>query len=181
MIESERAFVSAVAQIVPVLLLALVVEARVFKFTHADALPSIKQARIDLHNSMSRFEYWGWRVLVGLRRWGIGISLSIALVSMLTFVEVAALWLLARDVAPNEQLANGMIAMVAVGAFAAGVLPVYSQLIHRNVQISNLEIEVQSAIDARLKEQDAARAQAEQAASTRRGWRRFFSRRRTML
>lgn len=180
MIESERAFVSAVAQIVPVLLLALVVEARIFKFTHADALPSVKQARIELHNSMSRFDYWGWRTLVGLRRWGIGISLSVALVTMLTFVEVVALWLLARDLAPNEQLANGMIAVVATGAFAAGVLPVYGQLVHRNVQLNNLEIEVQTAVDARLKEQHAARARAEQTASKRRGWRRFFSRRRTM-
>lgn len=178
MIESDRAFISAVAQIVPVLLLALVVEARVFRFTRADALPSIKQARIDLHNSMSRFEYWGWRTFVGLRRWGIGISLSIALVTMLTFVEVVALWLLARDVAPNEQLANGMIVVIAVGAFAAGVLPVYGQLVHRNVQLSNLDLEVQTAVEAKLKEQADAQTRAELAASQRRGWRRVFSWRR---
>ncbi len=170
---------ATIAQIVPVLLLALAVEARLFKFTYADALPSVKQARTDLRKSMTAFEYWGWRTLVGFRRWGLGLSLSLALVGTLAAGEVAALWLLAKDVAPSAQTANGLIIAVGIGCLAAGVLPVYNQLVHRNVQLSNLEIEVQVAVDAKLKEQEAAQAQAEQAASTRHGWRRIFSRRRT--
>lgn len=56
MSEAERVFIATVAQIIPVLLLALVVETRFLRFTHADALPSFKHARKELREGMLGFD-----------------------------------------------------------------------------------------------------------------------------
>lgn len=179
MSEAERTFVATVAQIVPVLLLALVIETRLFRFTHADALPSVKLARRALRDDMSRFDYWGWRTLTAFRRWGVGISSSLSLAGLLAVVEVSTLYLLAYDQPATSGVSNLLIIGVSIGVLAVGVLPVLGVIVRRNVELSTLELEVQRAVEEK-QERDAQveRARiASHAAFASRPWARWFRRR----
>ncbi|MBP2378940.1 hypothetical protein JOF42_002435 [Microbacterium phyllosphaerae] len=169
--ESDRTFVATVAQIVPVLLLALVVEARVFKYTHADALPSLRKAREDLRQSMPWAVYWGWRLHTALRRWGVGIVITSALAGSLVVVEVAALLLLARDRAPSNTLTLFFVIVIGAGAISAGLIPIWNQIIERNAALIALEQEVEQAmIETRAREAAEARRLAEAAVKERQPW-----------
>lgn len=179
MSEAERAFVTTVAQIVPVLLVALVVENRFFRFTHADAIPSIKHARQSLRGGMSRFDYWGWRTLTAFRRWGLGISLSLSLAGLLAVVEVLTLYLLAHDRPATGGVINFLIIGVTIGVLAVGVLPVLGVIVRRNVELSTLEVELQQTVEAK-RERDAEDERARAALLVARAkprWGRWFSRR----
>ncbi|WP_454301821.1 hypothetical protein [Salana multivorans] len=180
MSEAERVFIATVAQIVPVLLLALVVEARVFRFTHADAVPSFKHARHELRERMSRFDYWGWRVLTSFKRWGIGILLSLGLGMILAAVEVLALYLLAHDLPAPGGMDNLLIGGTTIGVLGVGVVPVLGVIVRRNVELSQLELEVQQALEAKRErdaEEERARAAVHAARARRRPWTRWFTRR----
>lgn len=179
MSEAERAFIATVAQIVPVLLLALVVETRFFRFTHADALPSFKHTRQELREGMSGFDYWGWRTLTSFRRWGVGVSLSLGLVVILAAVEVFALYLLAHDLPPTGGVNSLLIGGITIGVLAVGVLPVLGVIVRRNVELSQLELEVQQAVEAKRErdaEEERARAAVHAARSRRPWWIRWFTR-----
>ncbi|WP_159499403.1 hypothetical protein [Microbacterium sp. 18062] len=180
MSEVERVFIATVAQVVPVLLLALVVETRFFRFTHADAIPSVKDARQALHEDMSGFDYWGWRTLTSFRRWGLGISLTSGLVVVLAAVEVFALYLLAHDLPVTGGVSNLLIGGITIGVLAVGVLPVLGVIVRRNVELNQLELEVQRAVEAKRKrdaEEERARAAMQAARSRRRRWICWFPRR----
>lgn len=179
MSEAERAFIATAAQIVPVLLLALVVETRIFRFTHADALPSFKHVRQELRAEMSGFEYWGWLTLTSLRRWGVGAALNLGLVLILALVEVVALNLLAYDLPPTGGVSSLLIGGITAGVLAVGVLPMLGVIVRRNVELTQLELEVQRAVAAereRGAEEERARAAMHAAQSKRPRWIRWFNR-----
>ncbi|KZE89101.1 hypothetical protein [Microbacterium sp. TNHR37B] len=171
MSESDRAFIATVAQVIPVLLLTLVVEARLFKFTRADALPGVPQARKELRAAMSKFDYWGWRTFVGIRRQGVLLTVAIVLATGLVVGMVACLNLLSQDVAPPMAGKTWLILIVSAAVTFLALGPLFGQIVSRNVHLSELEMEVTQALTAE-REREAAVANADvKAQQIWRGWR----------
>ncbi|MDR7111425.1 sensor histidine kinase YesM [Microbacterium trichothecenolyticum] len=158
---------ATVAQIAPVLLLALVVESRFFRFTYADAVPSSRVARRAIRKEMPFVDYWSWRAFTAGRRWGLGVIASSALVMLLAISVMLALILLGRDESPSTATTTFFIISLTAGALAAGVLPMHGQIVQRNMQLGQLEDELAAAIQEKERRELAQReSEAELAAQS---------------
>lgn len=146
MSEAERTFLTTVTQIIPVLLLALVLEARLFRFGFEDALPAVKDARKELRSELHPAIYGLWRFRMAYRRWGISTILHAGLAGLLAFAEIAGLVSLARD-APLSDRAQGLyIAALGAGIVFVAVKPLLNKIIEQNVQLVQLEAEVNARV-----------------------------------
>lgn len=136
-------------QIIPVLLLAVVIEARLFKFSHADAIPGVKAARAELRKTMNPVIYWMWRAWTAYRRNGVSTTINMALAGGLASAEIIGLVLLAYD----REFASGgktwFVVVVGIGVVMVAVKPVYDQLIRQNVQLVEMERDLVQAMAAK--------------------------------
>jgi hypothetical protein len=144
--EADSNFASTSLQIIPVLLLALVIEGRAFRFEYSDAIPAVKEARAELRKSMHPIVYWLWRARVAYRRAGISLVVNIGIAALLVTAELTGLLLFAYDQPLDGRVRAGLIAAIAAGLLLVAIKPLFDQLIRQNVELAKLEDDVRKAI-----------------------------------
>lgn len=159
MTEADRDFLSVVVQIVPVLLLTAVIEARLFRFEMSDAVPGVKAARTEARERMHPVVYLGWRARAAYRRSGISTLTILLLVAVLATMELAGLWLLASDQHLPLNRKYAFVFGILVAVLFLGVKPVFQKIVDQNVQLVELEERVRLAVEQE-RAQDAPRSTA---------------------
>jgi hypothetical protein len=142
MSEADRAFLATVVQIIPVLLLALVIEARLFTFKHADAIAGVKEAREGIRQTMHPVIYWLWRFRTGYRRNGVSTLINVVLAGGLAVSEFIGLAYLAYPSPLGPGARSALVLAVSAGLIAVALKPVFEQIVRQNVQLVELEREV---------------------------------------
>jgi hypothetical protein len=152
MSDDDRAFLTTAIQIIPVLLLAMVIEARLFQFTTADAIPGVKEARKELRASMPAAIYWAWRARAAYRRHGVSTLINFVIVGALAVVEFLGLVTLAYNGEIDDGFRAGMILALAVGIVSVSLKPAFEQIVRQNVQLVELERDVAAGIQSAASE-----------------------------
>lgn len=129
--EEQRLFWSAIIQIVPVLLLALVVEARSVRVDRERLVRDLQtvRAKRDMSRLSAKLSFaavGSWRSMFGgFTAAYVHLAVAVALVAC----EMLGLWNIAQGVpTPKTAMGLAMIA-VALGVVHVGLYPVYSWMI----------------------------------------------------
>lgn len=125
-------FVGAVCQIVPVILLAMVVEARLIRLPGLSRLdlPEVKKNLIELDG---RFAWYAGQTARTILHPIWTLLGSVILVIALLGVEAWCLWALYNETAPTKQGAAIIVAILLVGLFLVALYPLIARLAQFNV------------------------------------------------
>jgi hypothetical protein len=164
--ESDSVFLATVVQIIPVLLLALVLEARTYRVTRVDAIAGVREARIEVRQSMHPLVYAMWRGYTAYRRSGFSTVVIATIAIGLALLEVVGLYVVASDMSIDRTLRSTFVVAVGIAVFFVAVKPVFAHMASQTNELVNLE----EQITRERAERAAQEAEAASRSQRRRWW-----------